>query len=197
MEKVLSHTTRAMEAIMALALAVMVVLVLSNVVMRYGFNSGIAASEDVARFLFIWITFIGAIVGMHEKTHLGMDAVVKMLPHRGKVIFAFISHLLMFATVGLLLQGSWQQMILNADTVAMGAVAYPLSWMYAAGFTGSIGIGIFLVINFIRIVRGRMSDDDLVMVQESEGLSEVEHLAAHARAEMQPTPLNANKGASS
>ncbi|MEO5883317.1 MAG: TRAP transporter small permease subunit, partial [Caldimonas sp.] len=45
-------------------LATMVVLVFGNVVLRYGFNSGITASEELSRFLFVWLTFMGAVVGL-------------------------------------------------------------------------------------------------------------------------------------
>ena len=43
-------------------LAGMVVLVFGNVVLRYGFNSGIVVSEEVSRWLLVWLTFLGAIV---------------------------------------------------------------------------------------------------------------------------------------
>lgn len=170
----------AAEAFMALGLVIMLVLVLGNVVLRYGFNSGIASSEDIARFLFIWIIFTGAALGIRENTHLGMDSVVKMLPHNGKVIFAVISHVLMLATAGFLLVGSWQQMELNQDTTALGAVPYPLSWVYAAGVYGSLAIALLVAANLKRILTGQLSDDELVMVKDAEGLQEAEELAAHA-----------------
>lgn len=170
----------AAEAFMAFGLAVMLVLVLGNVVLRYGFNSGIASSEDVARFLFIWIIFTGAALGIRENTHLGMDSVIKMLPRRGKVVFAVISHILMLATAGFLLAGSWQQMEVNKDTTALGAVAYPLSWVYAAGVYGSLTIAYLVAVNLKRILTVRLSDDELVMVRDAEGLQEAEQLAAQA-----------------
>lgn len=177
----------AAEAFMALGLVVMLVLVLGNVVLRYGFNSGIASSEDIARFLFIWIIFTGAALGIRENTHLGMDSVVKMLAHKGKVAFAVTSHLLMLGTAGFLLVGSWQQMEVNKDTAALGAVAYPLSWVYAAGVYGSLAIGYLVAANLKRILTGRMSDEELVMVKDAEGLQEAEQLAAQA-APIHPAP---------
>lgn len=45
----------------------MVVMVFGNVVLRYAFNSGIAISEEVSRWLFVWITFLGAIVAVRER----------------------------------------------------------------------------------------------------------------------------------
>jgi TRAP-type transport system small permease protein len=111
-----------------------------------------------------------------------MDSVVKMLPHKGKVLFALISHVLMLATAGFLLVGSWQQMEVNKDTTALGAVPYPLSWVYAAGVFGSLAIGFLVAVNLKRILTGDLSDDELVMVKDAEGLQEAEQIAAEAAA---------------
>ena len=58
----------------------MVVLVFGNVVLRYAFNTGITVSEEVSRWLFVWLTFLGAIVAMQEHGHLGVDMLVARLP---------------------------------------------------------------------------------------------------------------------
>ena len=48
---------RLIDLLLAVALAIMVVLVFGNVVLRYGFNSGITTSEELSRWLFVWLTF--------------------------------------------------------------------------------------------------------------------------------------------
>ncbi len=68
----------------ALLLAVMVVLVFGNVVLRYGFNSGITLSEEVSRWMFIWLTFLGAVIALKERGHLGVDMLVGKLPACGQ-----------------------------------------------------------------------------------------------------------------
>ena len=83
------------DTLLAIALAVMVLLVFGNVVLRYGFNSGITTSEELSRWLFVWLTFLGAIVAMKEGAHLGTDALVSRLPVRGKQVFFVLSHGLM------------------------------------------------------------------------------------------------------
>ncbi len=71
MNRWIERCCTAIEVLIAAALAVMVVLVFGNVVLRYGFNSGITVSEEVSRWLFIWITFLGAVVALQEHGHLG------------------------------------------------------------------------------------------------------------------------------
>ena len=70
--------------LIALLLAAMVVLVFGNVVLRYVFNSGITVSEEISRWLFVWMTFLGAIVALKEHGHLGTDILVGRLGNRGK-----------------------------------------------------------------------------------------------------------------
>jgi len=68
---------KTVEVLLVVFLSAMVVMVFGNVVLRYGFNSGIISSEELSRFLFIWITFLGAIIAVREGTHLGLDTVVR------------------------------------------------------------------------------------------------------------------------
>ena len=55
-----SRFTHITNTLMAISLGVMAVAVFVNVVLRYGFGSGVAASEELSRLLFVWMVFIGA-----------------------------------------------------------------------------------------------------------------------------------------
>ena len=76
---------RLAEVLLVLMLSAMVVMVFGNVVLRYGFNTGIDFSEELSRFFFIWITFLGAIIAMRENAHLGLDTLIRLLPRAGKM----------------------------------------------------------------------------------------------------------------
>ncbi|NDY93052.1 TRAP transporter small permease, partial [Ideonella livida] len=60
MDKLLKRYCQALEWALVGLLAVMVVLVFGNVVLRYAFNSGITVSEELSRWAFVWLTFLGA-----------------------------------------------------------------------------------------------------------------------------------------
>ena len=70
--------------LIAAALAVMVVLVFGNVVMRYAFNSGFTVSEELSRWLFVWLTFLGAVIALRDNAHLGTDMLVGKLGPAGQ-----------------------------------------------------------------------------------------------------------------
>lgn len=152
---------------MATCLAVMVVLVFGNVVLRYGFNSGITASEEISRWLFIYLTFIGAIVGLYEHSHLGVDTLVMRLPKWGKQLCFVVSHVLMLLATGMLMLGSWQQTLINLDNSAP-ATGLPMAIVYAAGLIFSMAAVPILLINLLRALTGRINDASLIMVKESE-----------------------------
>ena len=92
--------------IIVACLALMVVLVFGNVALRYALNTGITVSEEVSRFLFVWLTFLGAIVAMREHGHLGVDMLVARLPPAGKKFCLVLSIVLMLYCCWLLLEGS-------------------------------------------------------------------------------------------
>jgi TRAP-type transport system small permease protein len=158
---------RALEFLIAAGLAVMVVLVFGNVVMRYGFNSGIVVSEEVSRWLFIWGTFLGALVALREHGHLGMDMVVGKLPPWGKKACFLIGHLLMLAILFMLFRGGLEQAKINWDVTAP-TTGWSMAIVYLSAVVFAVLAGLTLLVDLARLFTGQLADDELVAVQESE-----------------------------
>ena len=166
-----------LDTLIALFLAVMVVMVFGNVVLRYAFNSGIAVSEELSRWLFVWMTFIGAIVALKDHGHLGTDMLVAHLSPLGKKVCLVISQLLMLGITWLIFAGSLAQTKINLDVEAPVTGA-PMAVVYAAGVAFAVPAALLLLRELWRTLSGRLRDDELVMVQESEDLA---HLKTDAR----------------
>lgn len=160
---------RLLRAVIAVLLAAMVVLVFGNVVLRYGFNSGIAISEELSRWLFVWMVFLGAIIGMKEHSHLGVDSLLKALPPFGRKVCYGISHVLMLYASALLTEGSWKQTILNWDTVAP-ASGLSVGLFYAAGIAFGASSCVIITHELYRLLTGQIADTDLIAISESEEL---------------------------
>lgn len=157
----------ALRIAIALLLGAMVVLIFGNVVLRYVFNSGITVSEELARWFFVWLVFLGAVIGMRERLHLGVDMVVTAMPRLGRRLCFVVSHgLMLFATV-LLTQGSWQQMRINW-TVAAPATGLSTGIFYAAGVVFGAATAVIVVHELWRALTGRIRDEELVAVRETE-----------------------------
>ena len=187
MDRWIDRACRVVEALMALMLAAMVALVFGNVVLRYGFNSGITASEELSRWLFVWLTFLGAIVALRERAHLGVDALVGRLPPAGRKACLLASQALMLYLLWLLWLGSVAQVRINAD-VSAPVTGLPVAIVYAAGSVFAVAAGLLVLIEMLRLLRGRVQDEELVMVQESEEAAALSRVLAERSAEPPPAP---------
>jgi TRAP-type transport system small permease protein len=189
MSKLIDYYCRALTCLMVLTLALMVALVFGNVVLRYVFNSGITVSEEVSRWLFVWLTFLGAIVALKEHGHLGSDMVVSRLPVLGKKAFLLIGHLLMLYITWLLFSGSLQQARINWDVQAPVSGA-SVAIFYSAGVVFAVSAGVILLRDLWRALCGQLSEAELVMVKESEEAGELEELQAELAREQGGTPAH-------
>ena len=170
----LDRFCRGLDILSGTALAIMCVMVFGNVVLRYAFNSGIAVSEELSRWLFVWMTFLGAVVAMKEGGHLGTDLLVSRLGHNGKRVCMAISQLLMLGCTWMLFQGSLAQVKINLDVEAP-VTGWSMAIVYAAGIAFAVPVGALLVVQLWRTLANRLSDAELVMVQESEDLAALKH----------------------
>ena len=172
---VVDRISKLLEALIALCLAVMVIMVFGNVVLRYAFNSGIAASEEVSRWLFVWMTFLGAIVALKEHGHLGSDMLVSRLPVWGKKLCLVVGQLLMMYITWLVFEGSLAQVKINWDVEAPVTGA-PMAVVYGAGLVFAVAAMFLLLREIWRAVTGQLSESELVMVTESEEAAELQKL---------------------
>jgi TRAP-type transport system small permease protein len=175
--KMIDGYCRLLEWIIVAALAVMVVLVFGNVVLRYAFNSGITLSEEVSRWLFVWLTFLGAIVALKEHGHLGTDMLVSRLPRQGKKICLVVGQVLMLYIDWLIYRGAMDQVIINWDVQAPVTGA-SMAIFYGAGVLFAVSAAALLLRDLWRVLSGKITDEDLVMVKESEEAGELEALQA-------------------
>ncbi len=167
LQKMIDRYCQALTVLMAAALALMVLLVFTNVVLRYAFNSGITVSEELSRWLFVWVTFIGAIVAMQEGAHLGTDMLVSRLSVRGKKLCLVLGHLLMLFVCWLLFKGSLEQVKINWDSTS-AAMEVSQGFFYASGLVCAVSGAVILLNHLWRLLTGQLSEAELIGIRESE-----------------------------
>jgi TRAP-type C4-dicarboxylate transport system permease small subunit len=167
MTKAIHYFFKLLEFLVVACMVAMVIMVFGNVVLRYGFNSGITVSDEMSRYCFIWLTYIGAMVAMRDGAHLGVDTLIRKLSLNGKKVCFVISQLLMLFCNVLFLMGTYQMHNLQVTNVSP-VVGLSMIWVYGIGYVVSIVMGIFNVEKLWRLFAGRMSEDELVQVMESE-----------------------------
>ena len=167
MKKAIDWFFKGLEFLVVLAMVAMVAMVFGNVVLRYAFNSGIQVSEEMSRYCFIWLTYIGAMIAMREKGHLGVDTLVKHLPVLGRKVCLFLSESLMLWCNVLFFIGTWKMHGLQVSNVSP-VVGISMIWIYGIGYVVAVVMALFNLHVLWRLVTGRIAEDDLVQVIESE-----------------------------
>ena len=159
--KFLNKLVRTVEWILVLMFGIMAVLVFGNVVLRYGFNSGIVFSEEVSRFMFMWLTLIGALIVMKDNGHLGMNSVISRLGETGQRISRFLADTLTLVCCLLLADGTYKQVIIGMDDHAP-VTGIPMGIIQTSLLISSVGMVLVLAYSLWRQLTGRMPREELV-----------------------------------
>lgn len=157
---------RMLEIIMVICISMMFLLVLMNVLLRFIFNSGIDVAEELPRFLFVWMIFIGAIVAIRDKSHISVGMFVDRMPMIGKKTCYLLSQILMGVCSLALFWGTWVESdilfttysaVLNINMLLVFGISY---------FTGGC-IFLSAIFNILRLFLSR--SDTLFLAPEHKG----------------------------
>lgn len=158
MNKFISTLWRVFEVSMAVMLTIMVIIVFINVVLRYGFSSGILASAEISRFLFVWIIMIGAILCMRDENHLDLRIIEHFLGKQVRWLLRRIVYAVIIVSSAMLCIGSYRQTIDNWPNISPLS-GIPVGVLYLAGAVGgfficAIALYFFFVSNHSSIQQG-------------------------------------------
>lgn len=156
--------TKALEAVIVVSLAIMAVLVFGNVVLRYAFDSGIAVSEELARLLFVWLIFLGAILASRQHAHIGFDTLVRSLPTPWKKGVIVLSGSLMLVASTLFVIGGWQQTLINLDN-SYPVLGISYAWLYGVAIVFGVGMAISILFNIWDALTQPHTDAELILTQ--------------------------------
>ncbi|MEI4472442.1 TRAP transporter small permease [Frigidibacter sp. MR17.24] len=145
------------DLLLVLLLAAMTIMVFGNVVLRYGFGSGIDISEEMSRFCFVWLIFLGSISAMRRHQHMGFDLVITVVGPRTRRVLLTIAHALIVFCCGLLLTGTLQQWQINATNRAP-VTGLPMSVVFGVAVPAAIAIGAMAAWRMIGYATGRETE---------------------------------------
>ncbi|CAM0553636.1 TRAP transporter small permease [Vreelandella titanicae] len=143
-----SGVERLLNLMMVLALISMIVLVFTNVILRYGFNSGISISVELSRFLFVWVTFLGAVTALLRHEHLNVTTLSERLPEPIQAVLTRVVTLVMLGCSVMLLKGSYAQTVLNWDNISPIS-GIPVGVFYLAGLVAGVLMSVVLTYRLI------------------------------------------------
>ncbi|WP_046176312.1 TRAP transporter small permease [Domibacillus indicus] len=154
MKKLGTFFDKLINAVMAINLAVMSVIVFTNVVLRYAFNSGITGVDEISRYLYIWLVFLGAVTALKNHQHINVDLLTGKLKGIPKKVVTLLANAIMLYVIWLILKGSWF-MTMSSTTSTAPSTGIPLAVVYASGIALGIGMGVVIIAQTIDVLLGR------------------------------------------
>ena len=134
------------------SLAFMTILVFIQVVMRYVFRNSLSWSEELARYIFLWLSWIGASYAVKERSHFRVEMFADMLRGKARKTFELFVLLVWFAfCVFLAYQGSMITRHLLTRGQISAAMEIPMAWAYASVPVGSGLMGLRLIVEIRKL----------------------------------------------
>ena len=146
-----SPLLRFADTLMASCLGVMAVAVFVNVVLRYGFGSGLAASEELSRLLFVWMVFIGATAAYPVGEHMAFTSLVGMLKTKPVLMktATMLIRLLVLSGCALLAWGAWQQVVVGMQSKSV-VLGYSAALLPLPAFLCAVSIALMALWELVR-----------------------------------------------
>ena len=112
------------EILASIAISITVLVVIVNVVLRYGFGFVVPWSEELSVICFIWAVYLGISSCYKHKLHMGVDVVVAMLPEKAKIPFRLCVSVFLLALNILMAVLSYQYLMLSNKVTPVMGVSY-------------------------------------------------------------------------
>jgi TRAP-type C4-dicarboxylate transport system permease small subunit len=144
---------RGLEYLCAALLFVIVAVVFSNVVGRYFLRAPLRWSDEVAQFLFLWLSYLGALAALMAGRHYSFPNLIDLLPRKGRVAAKTASDLLVLAMLAVLVWGGFELVDLLHHQRSP-AIDLPLYYVYAALPLVSFLMAVVVVFQMIARLRG-------------------------------------------
>ena len=136
------------DIVIATLLAAMIALVFSNVVLRYGFSSGIRQSVELARLWFVWTVMLGAAVVLRRGEHLALTEFSETLFPRAVPVLRRFCWAVIIVAVIMLFIGSLNQTMANWSNISQ-LTGLPSGLFYLAGV---VSAAMMAGVAFLRLI---------------------------------------------
>lgn len=113
MNKLVDKLFKGIDYFTGILTGLMVFFVFLNVVLRTFFNAGLTWSEELARYLFVYVTYIGAISAMRANAHLGVDTLISRMKPQVQMVMYIVSQTIIAILMIILVWGSEKMVAQN------------------------------------------------------------------------------------
>ncbi|WP_195910498.1 TRAP transporter small permease [Solemya velum gill symbiont] len=158
---------KAEETIIALLLVSMTLLVFTETLMRFAFGAGVMWAQELTLHLSAWLVLFGMSYGLRVGAHIGVDFLVKKLPHNAQHIVTGIMLLAALTYCGLFIYGAYvyldKMVLIGIELDDLPIQKWQAHSMLLLGF---VFLGVRLLEVLIRVIKGKQTR--LMMHDEAE-----------------------------
>ncbi|NRB56581.1 MAG: TRAP transporter small permease [Salinicola sp.] len=140
---------RGIEWAIAALMAAMMILVFVNVVLRYGFASGLRPGIELSRLGFVWIVMLGASLCLKEGEHLAVGELFDRLPRPVRLVLGRLLWLVILIAALMLLVGCWRQTLANWHNISP-LTGLPSGLFYLAGVVSGALMSVTATLGLLR-----------------------------------------------
>ena len=112
-----------------LLMLLMVAIIFAQVVARYILSNSLSWSEELGRYLFVWMTFIGSAIAVRNKLHVSLDMFVCRLPRTLQKFCLLISYVSMIIFTNVVIYGGYKFFIKGSNQIS-AAMQLPMHYIY-------------------------------------------------------------------
>jgi TRAP-type C4-dicarboxylate transport system permease small subunit len=140
---------RFIDVIMAVLLCCMIILVFANVVLRYGFSSGLRPSVELSRLALVWLVMLGAAVVLRRNEHLAISEFSQAFFPKAVPFLRRLAYLVILISVLMLFWGAFKQMNANWGNISQ-LTGLPSALLYLSGVVSSVLMSVIAIVRIIQ-----------------------------------------------
>ncbi len=139
---------KVIDVVMAALLLSMICLVFANVVLRYGFSSGLRPSIELSRLAFVWLVLLGAAVVLRREEHLAVAEFTTSFMPRAVPFLRRAAYAVIAVGVLMLFWGAFHQMNANWSNISQ-LTGLPSALLYLPGVLSGVLMAIIAVVRIV------------------------------------------------
>lgn len=124
------------ELVLWILVALTIIVTFIQVIFRYGLDSSLSWSEELARYLFVWVIFLGTSVATRRRQHIFVEILVALLPDARRVWIDSLGTIVCIIFFAIFAYVGWA-LTLNAWQQYSTALDIRIAWVYAAAPLGA------------------------------------------------------------
>ena len=139
---------KGIDVLIAVLLLAMIALVFANVVLRYGFSSGLRPSIELSRLSFVWLVMLGAAVVLRREEHLAVSEFATTFMPRAVPLLRRLAYAVIAVGVSMLFWGAFRQMNANWSNISQ-LTGLPSALLYLPGVIAGLLMGLIAVVRIV------------------------------------------------